>query len=305
MPMSGILLVGTVSNAERNLQHDLMKVLNALSNFKKISVFLVESDSSDQTSKLLTNFASQVPNFSFLSLGNLRPIIPDRIDRIRYCRNQYVSYIRNIPSSELPMYIAVADLDGMNKALSRKALASCFIRKDWDVVLSNQKFGYYDIFALRHEEWQPNDCFTELEELKRKIPSKNLTNTSLISKIKLNLAYDRARNKAIYSKMIRINKRSPWIRVNSGFGGFAIYKSLLFLQHDYSAESLLTKESEHVALHNKIVNSGGKIFINPALINSNFNTYNINRIFIVREIRRLINKDSQLFNFFKKILWKL
>jgi hypothetical protein len=203
------------------------------------------------------------------------------------------------------MYIAVADLDGMNKALSRKALASCFIRKDWDVVLSNQKFGYYDIFALRHEEWQPNDCFTELEELKRKIPSKNLTNTSLISKIKLNLAYDRARNKAIYSKMIRINKRSPWIRVNSGFGGFAIYKSLLFLQHDYSAESLLTKESEHVALHNKIVNSGGKIFINPALINSNFNTYNINRIFIVREIRRLINKDSQLFNFFKKILWKL
>ena len=303
--MSDILLVGTVSNVEKSLKYDLIKVLNALSSFKEISVFLVESDSTDQTSKLLSNFASQIPNFSFVSLGNLKPSIPDRIDRIRYCRNQYVSYIRNIPSSELPMYIAVADLDGMNKALSRKALASCFNRKDWDVVLSNQKFGYYDIFALRHEEWQPNDCFTELEELKRKIPSKNLNNTSLISKIKLNLAYDRARNKAIYSKMIRISKRSPWIRVNSGFGGFAIYKSLLFLQHDYSAESLLTKESEHVALHNKIVNSGGKIFINPALINSNINTYNINRIFIVREIRRLINKDSQLFNFFKKILWKL
>ena len=303
--MSDILLVGTVSNVEKNLKYDLVKVLNALSGFREISVFLVESDSTDQTSKLLSNFASQIPNFSFLTLGNLKPSIPDRIDRIRFCRNQYISYIRKIPNSKLPKYIAVADLDGMNKALSKKARVSCFNRNDWDVVLSNQKFGYYDIFALRHKKWQPNDCFTELEELKRKILLRNSNKPNLISKIKLNLAYDRARNKAIYSKMIRIRKNSPWIQVNSGFGGFAIYKSQLFLQHDYSANSALTKESEHVALHNKIVSSGGKIFINPALINSNFNTYNINRIFIIREIRRLVNKDNPVIIFIKRILWKL
>ena len=303
--MPDILLVGTVSNVEKSFKYDLIKVLNALSNFKEISVFLVESDSTDQTSKLLSNFASQIPNFSFLSLGNLKPTIPDRIDRIRYCRNKYVSYIRNIPNSELPMYIAVADLDGMNKALSKKALVSCFNKNDWDVVLSNQKFGYYDIFALRHKEWQPNDCFTALEELKQKIPLKNSNKTNLIGKIKLNWAYDRARNKAIYSKMIRIKRNTPWIQVNSGFGGFAMYKSQLFLQHDYSANSALTKESEHVALHNKIVSSGGKIFINPALINSNINTYNINRILIVREFRRLVNKNNKAINFLKRYLWKL
>lgn len=303
--MSDILLVGTVSNVEKNLKCDLVKVLNALSGFKEISVFLVESDSADQTSKLLSNFASQIPNFSFLSLGNLKSNIPDRIDRIRYCRNQYISYIRNIPNSELPKYIAVADLDGMNKALSKKALVSCFKKNDWDVVLSNQKFGYYDIFALRHKKWQPNDCFAELEELKRKIQLRNPNKNNLFNKIKLIWAYDRARNKAIYSKMIRIRKNSPWIQVNSGFGGFAIYKSQLFLQHDYSANSALTKESEHVALHNKIVSSGGKIFINPALINSNFNTYNINRVFVIREIRRLTNKNNQIINFLKRILWKL
>jgi hypothetical protein len=39
--MSDILLVGTVSNVEKNLQYDLFKVLDALSSFKKISVFLV------------------------------------------------------------------------------------------------------------------------------------------------------------------------------------------------------------------------------------------------------------------------
>ena len=105
--------------------------------------------------------------------------------------------------------------------------------------------------------------------------------------------------------MIRIKRNSPWIQVISGFGGFAIYKSQIFLQYDYSTNSVLAKESEHVALHSKVVSSGRKIFINPALINSNMNTYNINRILIVREFRRLINKNNKAINFLKRYLWKL
>jgi hypothetical protein len=105
--------------------------------------------------------------------------------------------------------------------------------------------------------------------------------------------------------MIRIKRNSPWIQVDSGFGGFAIYKSQLFLKYDYNTNGVLTKESEHVALHSKIVGSGGKIFINPALINSNINTYNINKIFFVREFRRLISNDNKVINFLKRYLWKL
>ena len=145
----------------------------------------------------------------------------------------------------------------------------------------------------------------ELEELKRKIPFKNSTKTNLIDKIKLYWAYDKARKKAIYSKMIRIRRNSPWIQVISGFGGFAIYKSQIFLQYDYSANGALAKESEHVALHSKVVSSGGKVFINPALINSNMNTYNINRILIVRELRRLVDKNNKAIKFLKRYLWKL
>lgn len=302
--MSDILLVGTVSNVEKVLQYDLTKVLDALSTFTKISVFLVESDSIDHTCELLDNLASQINNFSYVSLGNLKSTIPDRIDRIRYCRNRYVSHIRNTPINNLPAYIAVADLDGMNKVLSSKAVLTSFENDNWDVVLSNQKFGYYDIYALRHEEWQPNDCFTELEELKQEILFKNLNKTSFVGKLRLNWAYDRARNRAIYSKMIRIRRNSPWIQVDSGFGGFAIYKSHLFLDHDYSTNGVSTQESEHVALHSKIVNSGGKIFINPALINSTINTYNLNRIFVVREFRRLI-RNNKIINFLKRYLWKI
>lgn len=302
--MTDILLVGTVSNVEKVLQYDLTKILDALSTFTKISVFLVESDSIDRTCELLGDLASQINNLSFVSLGNLKSTIPDRIDRIRHCRNRYVSHIRNIPINNLPAYIAVADLDGMNKALSSKAVLTSFVHDNWDVVLSNQKFGYYDIYALRHEEWQSSDCFADLEELKHKIQFKNLNKTNFISRLRLNWAYDRARHRAIYSKMIRIRRNSPWIQVNSGFGGFAIYKSHLFLEHDYSTNGVLTKESEHVALHSKVVNSGGKIFINPALINSSINTHNLNRIFVVREFRRLIRNNNTR-NFLKRYLWKI
>lgn len=302
--MSEIILVGVVSNVERKLYRDLSYVLKALSDFKKVSIYLVESDSTDKTPELLCKLGSKIPNFNFLSLGDLKSTIPGRIARLRYCRNQYVKHIRSIPGSLLPEYVAVADLDGMNTALSRRAVATCFANQNWDVVLSNQKFGYYDIFALRHKEWQPKDCFTHLDTLKQKINKAEFKEDSLIGKVRLNWAYDKARKDAIYSKMIRIRRKSPWIQVDSGFGGFAIYKSVLFLQHDYSSNELLAEQSEHVAFHGKIVSANGNIFINPALINSHFNTHNLNRYFVIREFRRLVNKHNIVYQFFKRHLWK-
>ncbi len=302
--MSEILLTGIVSNVETKLYRDLSRVINALSDFNKVSIYLVESDSTDKTPELLNKMSRIIPNFTFISLGNLKSTIPDRIKRLRYCRNQYVAHIRSIPSTLLPGYVAVADLDGMNTVLSSKAVATCFVNPIWDVVLSNQKYGYYDIFALRHKEWQPTDCFTELEILKQKIPRTEFKKNSLLGKLRLNWAYDRARKDAIYSKMIRIRRNSPWVQVDSGFGGFAIYKSELFLQHDYATNDLSSEQSEHVALHSKIVSAGRKIFINPSLINSNFNTHNLNRYFLIREFRRLVNRDRLVHRYLKKYLWK-
>lgn len=302
--MSEILLTGIVSNVETKLYRDLSRVINALSDFNKVSIYLVESDSTDKTPELLNKISRITPNFTFISLGDLKSTIPDRINRLRYCRNKYVAHIRSIPSALLPEYVAVADLDGMNTALSSKAVATCFVNPIWDVVLANQKYGYYDIFALRHKEWQPTDCFTELEILKQKISRAEFKRNSLYGKLRLNWAYDKARKDAIYSKMIRIRRNAPWIQVDSGFGGFAIYKSELFLQHDYATNDRSSEQSEHVALHSKMVSTGRKIFINPSLINSNFNTHNLNRYLLIREFRRLVNRDRLVHRYLKKYLWK-
>jgi hypothetical protein len=115
-----------------------------------------------------------------------------------------------------------------------------------------------------------------------------LRRRSLIRRTRIRFEYDRARKKAIYSKMIKIKRDEDWIEVNSGFGGLGIYKAELFKHFDYSLhEGDLDFESEHVAFSKRITEDGKRIFINPKMINNYFNTYNVNRFMLVRQLREM------------------
>ena len=105
-------------------------------------------------------------------------------------------------------YIVIADLDDVNDSLSNVAVQSCWERTDWDVCTANQDGPYYDIWALRHQLWSPNDCW----EMKRFLVSHGVD-------------HSKAMQSAVFSRMIRIPKNSPWIEVDSAFGGLAIYRS--------------------------------------------------------------------------------
>ena len=142
--VDSILIVGTVSNVEKYLRKDLNKIYHSLRRFNHISFFLVESDSTDNTVKILSDLSAYYTDFNFTSLGTLKQLMPNRIDRIRYCRNVYVEYIRAIPAAKRPYYTIAADLDGINSRINYKSIDSCFHNEDWDVVLSNQTGGYYD-----------------------------------------------------------------------------------------------------------------------------------------------------------------
>jgi hypothetical protein len=283
-----VVLVGTISNAAGSLRSDLTKVINALSTFELVQVFLVESDSTDSTLSVLENLRTEIENFNFVSLGDLRAQIPDRIHRIRHCRNVYVQKVRSISESSDIKYVFVADLDGMNSKISSQAILSSFERDDWGAVLSNQRGGYYDVLALRHPSWCPQDVLVDLRHEQSLIDSTDLPRRSFLRRASRRAEYDRARKKAIYSKMIRIKHDEDWIEVKSGFGGLGIYKSELFKRFDYSLhKGDLDFESEHVAFSKRITDDGFKIFINPKMINNHFNTYNINRFILVRQIREM------------------
>lgn len=291
MSTGKVLLVGTVSNVASVLENELKRVLSALTYFSEVDVFLVESDSSDSTLQILDSLSRKIPNFSFVTLGALSPDIPNRIERLRHCRNTYVNHIRRKYSKENLSHVIVADLDGMNSKISKIGVSSCFEDEiTWDACFSNQLGGYSDIYALRCKDWQDGDCFAELHN--RRTAFMNESNKHFFFKnLRSLLNRNKIRKSTIYSKMRRIPKSLPWIQVDSAFGGFGIYKSAIFFDHNYDSwDRSGALVSEHVDLHLKIPHS--KLYINPALINAYWNTYNVNRFTLIRYTRFLIRKSS-------------
>ena len=98
--------------------------------------------------------------------------------------------------------------------------------------------------------------------------------------------------------MFKIPVNSEWIQVRSAFGGLAIYRTELFLKNDYSVicdRGFI--RSEHIDFHEKCIKDDYKLFINPKLINSTWNEYNVNKNIIVRQSRSIFYELKQrIFN---------
>lgn len=223
---------------------------------KTLVSFLVESDSTDGSLEALRELATRIPNFQFLSLGNLRQSIPDRIERIAHCRNAYLDYVRT--TSKQFDYVVVADLDGVNNLLTKEKVATCWKFDGWSACTANQSGPYYDIYALRAPGWSEMDCWNEARSLY----------ASGMNPVKSWV-------KAIREKQRIIPKSEDWIEVTSAFGGLAIYKTEAFLEGKYqtfSGDEL--NVSEHVPFNLKLTATGHRIFINPKLTNFDFNEHN-------------------------------
>ena len=294
-----ILIVGTVTNSTSKLSQDLKNIRKSFKNVAEISFFIVESDSVDSTTKILMRESVNDEHFRFIALGNLKEKIPDRIERLRFCRNIYVDEIRNsVRCGKKWDYILVTDLDGVNSALTQKSIKSCFEKVDWDACFATQTFGYYDLYALRAEDCLENNCFTSVEnELKNyEIKNKRIKPIMFI----LNFyKYNKIKKRLIYNKMVRLSRNGDWVKVISAFGGTALYKTKLFLEYNYDKIFVEPQTySEHLDLNYKCYRSGAHLFINPKFINNHFNEYNLNRLFIIRFFRALLINFPML----KKIL---
>jgi hypothetical protein len=284
-----ILIVGTISNAEKLLLKDLKKLSKSFRFTNHLNYMLVESDSTDGTVESLQHIKNTRTNFDYLSLGNLRNNIPDRIERIRFCRNRYVQYIRDKFPEQKWDLVVVADLDGMNQAITMKrVLSSINSPIKWDIVTANQKFGYYDLLALRADGWVEYDIFETLKRVKQSSKIPQYGGHRYIKFLKTFNYYDKFRNSVIYSKMKIIRKKSPWVPVSSSFGGLGIYRPEVLLQFDYTKKIKSDFiHSEHVDLHLKCYEYGFRQYINPYMLNSGFNQYNLNKLKAVRFLREI------------------
>ena len=254
-----ILVAGVVRNGSMTLFSEINSLKNAFAEFEAIHWLIIESDSDDETLLNLAKLRDGIKNFSYKSMGRLAEGMRFRTERLAHCRNIYLQELENKEDYKDLDYVAVVDLDGANNHLSAKAVATCFIRDDWDVCTANQSGNYYDIWALRHPIWCPIDPWEQY---------RFLTNFQEAESSK---QIESLKYAAVYSKMIHIPANSEWIEVNSAFGGLAIYRRQALIGQKYIGLNENGIEiCEHISLHQGIRNKGGKIFINPGLINTDF-----------------------------------
>lgn len=247
---SRLAILGVVRNSEKYLSHTIKKLVEATSGFREVEFFVVESDSIDKTNEVLARLKRNGLPVLHVSLGNLAARYPERTQRIAYCRNYAKFELLNAYLGEKYDFVMVADLDGVNRQISRTAVESCWNVLGWDVATANQPNGYYDIYALRHPEWSPNDCWIQKHHLTPVVGEDNALKISVVS------------------RMIKIPIEEKAIKVDSAFGGAAIYSKEAY--SDVKYEGLLESgESvcEHVPPNLKISNSGGSILIVPSFVN--------------------------------------
>ncbi len=242
---------------------NLYKVLTPLFEFE---IFLVESDSNDNSMEILDRLEIKFDFFTYVSLGDLEETIPNRIDRLIFCRNRYINEIRSNLRFRNAQYILMIDLDNRNSMLNTNSIRrSIENSRDWAALFCNQKGRYYDILALRHPFWCPRSVWEEI---------------SWLSKI---VSKGEAKKIAVHSRMIKVPSHSDLIPVQSAYGGLAIYKTSYLLDHDFSREpndSLW--DIDFVILNRKIIRSGGKLFIDPQLINLRWNHHSLDYFRVYR-----------------------
>ena len=277
---SSVLIVGIVRDVEKSIRKDYLRFTNAFSNFRRVSWFLVESDSKDKSVQTLNELTSTNENFEFTSLGNLQSWMLNRTQRMAFARNRYLEEARNRYFDY--DFIVVADFNNLNKLITSEKVSTSWERTEWEVVTANQEGPYYDVWALRHELWSPNDCWQAHAFFRKfiKDPEKALYAT-------------------VNSRMFRIPKSAEWIQVESAFGGLGIYKTKTALESHYSGLDEDGKQiCEHVPFHRQITASGGRIFINPALTNMRLTDHSRRSLYLSKSWRRL----QYPYKFFCKLL---
>ena len=263
--LSKMVVTGTARNCATTLAADLASLARALKEFPNLHWFIVESDSEDDTVQVLQDFKQKVPNFGFVSLGKLADSLPLRTERLAQCRNRCLDELQNNLALIDATYMVLADLDGTQSLLTQEGLMSCFDNDDWAVCTGNQKGSYYDIWALRHPVWSPNDCWEQKMFFEA-----------------AGLGSEKAAYLAVFSRMIEISPDAEWIEVDSAFGGLGIYKTEYLQNARYNgrADNNLWggQVCEHVAFNKQIKANGGKLFINPAMVNTALNEHSIQAI---------------------------
>ena len=244
-----IFILGTVRNVEKTIINDVKAIKKFTEKFDKTQFCLLESDSNDRTIEILNNINDKDNNFNFITLGKLEGKFPLRTERLAFCRNELITWLKQKKLSDNTL-VVVADFDGVNTNIDDKGFIDALKDiNDWDAIFANQQI-YYDIWALRAKGWCENDCWQEFETLKQTMNEKD------------------ALAKAITSKQISINSSMKYLSVTSAFGGLGVYKAKHYIKGQYRGVINNHEICEHVPFNESLISNGSRLFIKTDMLNN-------------------------------------
>lgn len=241
-----VVVVGIVKNCSKSLGPSILSISQALDPIPVNNWHFVESDSRDGTLKSLNYLRGRISGFTFDSLGSLSREIPERLERLAFCRERVRLWLATI--EEKPDVVVVADMDGVATSLLQGELSRAFANhfRDFDVLTANTFGRYYDILALRRPGLVEQD-YRETEE-------------ALLQSGENPFG---AKYLALVQHQEKISPSNPPIAVRSAFGGLAAYKYECMTAASYISSN--PEVCEHVTFHEKLVTQGFKIAIVPTL----------------------------------------
>jgi hypothetical protein len=264
-----IYVCGIARNVESHIENELNLVNALLDLNNENKAIIVTNDNHDDTDKILNLWRSvNEHNRIIINCDGLMKAYPERISRIAAARNFYLNFIRS--TNENPDIIIVFDLDGLNKNVNTKDLINAikFAPSDWVGLFPVQIDGYYDLYALRCKNWINGDILLEYRQRVSFIDSyipEILKNNKILDRI-ITSYKNRLANSIIHSKQYFVPKNHPPIKVDSAFGGIAIYKNQAIQNAWYGhIDSNNNITCEHVIFHSLV--NHGSLYIMPSLIN--------------------------------------
>lgn len=248
----GAVFVGVARSCAHALPGLLQVVAEAGSALEDWAYIFLESDSSDDTFDLLTRFDSRHGCGIVETYGTLRRRLRLRTARLAYLRNEALRRIRSSGWDRRFRHCVVLDMDAANHELKARDLVEAMASSDgsWAGLFPNQSQRYYDVWALRHPELSPDDCWQRVWNR----PA--------------GMSRDEAERRFVHSRMVVIPPDSDRIEVDSAFGGLAIYEMEWLDGCSYDGlASDGSQVCEHVAFNACIRAKGGRLFVEPGLIN--------------------------------------
>jgi FkbM family methyltransferase len=247
-----LVFAGCARDCEPFLEGVLENIERFGTGFESTGYVFVENDSTDGTQAILQRWIAGRANARLLT-GEVADVQQSpRTARIANARNAYMDFIA---ASDLRTfdYLVVIDLDDVNAAemsgeVFRTAVSYLEAHRDHVGLFACSNPVYYDVWALRHPTWCPNDVWAEVGACKE-------------------LPYAQAVERFVYSRQLSIPANSEPIPVQSAFGGLAIYRLNAVLASRYVGSTAVGTECcEHV-MFNATAATQGRLVIFPPLRN--------------------------------------